>query len=200
MVNTFLPYPEYVKSARDLDNKRLGKQRVEAYQILKVNLGLSPGKGWVNHPAAIMWRGYEGHLCEYAIAICDEWTGRGFKDSIKEQVMKIIETLPEAAFEKPWWLGIPEFHESHQSNLVRKDCLHYVYQIAGDKSYLWPRSDRTLKTKEQIHEDKVLLQNKQGGRKRRSVVSDSKRKGTGSTKRRVSKTGTRKRMVKSSSR
>jgi len=33
-MQTFLPYKDFVKSVRCLDNKRLGKQRVEAYQIL----------------------------------------------------------------------------------------------------------------------------------------------------------------------
>lgn len=34
MVNTFLTHSNYRKSAQNLDNARLGKQRVEAYQIL----------------------------------------------------------------------------------------------------------------------------------------------------------------------
>lgn len=32
-MNTFLPYADFQKSAQCLDNKRLGKQRVEAWQI-----------------------------------------------------------------------------------------------------------------------------------------------------------------------
>ena len=32
MVNTFLPFANIEASVRCLDNKRLGKQRVEAYQ------------------------------------------------------------------------------------------------------------------------------------------------------------------------
>jgi len=32
MVNTFLPFASIEASVRCLDNKRLGKQRVEAYQ------------------------------------------------------------------------------------------------------------------------------------------------------------------------
>ncbi len=32
MVNTFLPFSSFEASVRCLDNKRLGKQRVEAYQ------------------------------------------------------------------------------------------------------------------------------------------------------------------------
>jgi len=36
MVNTFLPYESFEKSAQALDNRRLGKQRSEAVQILNI--------------------------------------------------------------------------------------------------------------------------------------------------------------------
>lgn len=36
MVNTFLPYADYNKSARALDNQRLGKQRAEAKSIIRI--------------------------------------------------------------------------------------------------------------------------------------------------------------------
>lgn len=36
MVNTFLVHSDYRKSAHQLDSRRLGKQRVEAYQILSL--------------------------------------------------------------------------------------------------------------------------------------------------------------------
>jgi len=35
-MQTFLPYASFAKSAACLDNRRLGKQRVEAMQILKI--------------------------------------------------------------------------------------------------------------------------------------------------------------------
>lgn len=38
-MQTFLPYASYTKSAKALDNKRLGKQRVETLQVLQVLLG-----------------------------------------------------------------------------------------------------------------------------------------------------------------
>jgi hypothetical protein len=41
MVNTFLTSFDYTISAKNLDNKRLGKQRVEAYQILNLVEDLS---------------------------------------------------------------------------------------------------------------------------------------------------------------
>ena len=37
-MQTFLPYPDIEKSLNSLDSKRLGKQRVEAYQILNILL------------------------------------------------------------------------------------------------------------------------------------------------------------------
>ena len=54
-MQTFLPYKTFKQSAQVLDNKRLGKQRVEAYQILRALCGES--KGWVHQPATVMWRG-----------------------------------------------------------------------------------------------------------------------------------------------
>jgi len=33
-MQTFLPYPDFLQSLQSLDNKRLGKQRVETFQIL----------------------------------------------------------------------------------------------------------------------------------------------------------------------
>ena len=50
-MQTFLPYPDYYQSARCLDNKRLGKQRVEALQIHNIVSGKRTTGGWINHPA-----------------------------------------------------------------------------------------------------------------------------------------------------
>ena len=42
-MQTFLPYPSFDASAKVLDYRRLGKQRVEAYQILNTITGKSAG-------------------------------------------------------------------------------------------------------------------------------------------------------------
>ncbi len=48
-MQTFLPFPSFHASAAVLDVRRLGKQRVEAVQVLR---GLVvPGYGWRRHPA-----------------------------------------------------------------------------------------------------------------------------------------------------
>ena len=38
-MQTFLPYEDFRESVRSLDDKRLGKQRVEAYQIISALTG-----------------------------------------------------------------------------------------------------------------------------------------------------------------
>ena len=145
-MQTFLPYPDFAKSAAALDNKRLGKQRVEALTILKV---LQRGGGaWYNHPAVRMWEGYEEALVAYGIAVTREWLRRGWKDTC---LAKISDYSPrgKALTQKqlaarrllPPWLGDPRLHRSHQSNLVRKDRAFYrplFPRIPGNLPYFWP--------------------------------------------------------------
>ena len=160
LVNTFLPYPDFIQSAQSLDSRRLGKQRVEALQILRANLGLA--KGWANHPAAVMWRGHENALIAYGIAMCDEWVKRGYVDNCKGQFMELykVHNSPKPKHTKgPWWLDNEEFHESHQSNLVRKDSNHYAFKVSNDLPYKWPVMDgsytfRTIKKKGE-EDDKI---------------------------------------------
>lgn len=146
MVNTFLPWPDEVKTAKSLDNKRLGKQRVEALQILKANLGLT--KGWRNHPAAVMWRDHEGALAEYTIAMCDEWESRGYVDNVRAQVLELQQgyNFSQDSYKKPWWWGKRLFHRSHKSNLKRKDAIHYGFDVAEDLPYQWPTPEGTFRT------------------------------------------------------
>ncbi|HWD39650.1 MAG TPA: MSMEG_6728 family protein [Fimbriimonas sp.] len=120
-MQTFLPYPDFAESARVLDNKRLGKQRVEVLQILNV-LTDSTRKGWRNHPAVAMWRGHEGALIEYGVAICNEWIGRGFRDTVR---LKLLDRqIPPSPL--PAWLGDECFHSSHRSILLQKNPDHYA--------------------------------------------------------------------------
>ena len=143
MVNTFLPYADFKETAKSLDYRRLGKQRVEAWQILRANLGVTDG--WRNHPAAQMWRGHEGALAQYTLTICDEWISRGYRDNLKPQILELIETFKLTFEKKPWWIGIQEFHTSHQSNLKRKDPTYYTFDIADSLPYKWPMPDKSFR-------------------------------------------------------
>lgn len=139
-MQTFLPSPSFAESASILDNKRLGKQRVECKQILKALRGEYAKTGaWVNHPATKMWRGYEWALCQYAATICEEWIKRGFKDSL---LPYFIGYIPKYNPKFPTWIDDrPDVFASHRSNLLRKDANYYrQFKWREDASlpYVWP--------------------------------------------------------------
>ena len=115
-MQTFLPYPNFALSASALDRMRLGKQRVECLQLY--NALTQADYGWQNHPATNMWRGHEGALLMYAVYICREWLGRGYKDNMLPFFRTRI--LSYDSVNPPSWLGDEAFHLSHQSNLLRK--------------------------------------------------------------------------------
>lgn len=148
-MQTFLPYADFSMTASVLDQRRLGKQRVETMQLL--NALLVPGKGWKNHPAAKMWEGHEMALLEYQTAVCDEWVyNRGFKDTCLDKSIDIVAlALPDQFLDyacgdpavMPSWLGDDDFHQAHQSNLVRKAPEFYepIFPDVPDTlEYIWP--------------------------------------------------------------
>ena len=155
-MQTFLPYADFERSARSLDLKRLGKQRVECIQVLR---GLTRSDyGWRHHPAVLMWKGHEEALGRYGFTMCQVWTERGFADTcastigadLREAGVHTVRTQPELAAvgALPSWLGAPEFHRSHQSALVRKDPEHYrplFPDVPDDLEYWWPvrQADRS---------------------------------------------------------
>jgi len=133
-MQTFLPYSSFQKSAACLDNKRLGKQRVEAMQILNVLAGRT--KGWKHHPAVLMWKGYEKALRQYLRVVIIEWKRRGYKNSMR--IPREVSLLPH---EIPPWIGNRRFHSSHRSNLLRKDLQHYGkmgWRVGVNSPRYWP--------------------------------------------------------------
>lgn len=146
-MQTFLPDPSYTKSAKYLDYKRLGKQRVEVKQLL-LALGMPVGdhrskaSTWVNHPCAKMWKGYSKSLCLYGIAICEEWRSRGYNDTLLDQFDYLLHTtMLIYSTVHPPWLGNEAFHRSHQSNLIRKDWDYYHAfwpDVPDNLEYVWP--------------------------------------------------------------
>lgn len=135
-MQTFLPFTDFTKSAEVLDNKRLGKQRSEAWILLN--------GGWPNHPASKMWRGYRSALAYYGTMICLEWRDRGFHDTLYDRFIIQIEEVEMRSIEMPWWLG-GEIHISHQSNLLRKDPIFYGTKFPGVSPllpYIWPEGKR----------------------------------------------------------
>ena len=172
-MQTFLPFKSFHDSAKCLDYRRLGKQRVEVLQLLKAlkqgplilyhkytkkyvydtydlsvrDIQFQNAKKefvqrttpWHNHPACQMWAGYESSLVAYGVAICEEWIGRGFKDTCLKKIEELGNFFDESPSYPPF-IGNEGFHRSHQSNLVRKDPLFYSAKFPGvpsDMEYVW---------------------------------------------------------------
>lgn len=145
-MQTFLPYPSFQQSVKCLDWKRLGKQRLEARQI--INVLQKTGRGfpdarqrnvkvaWRNHPAVLMWVGYELALGAYLNTCINEWIKRGYKNTMV--------LYPVGDFYRlPWWMENRKFHASHRSNLLRKDPEWYGqfgWGEPADLPYYWPVS------------------------------------------------------------
>ena len=98
-MQTFLPFPNFYRSVEVLDYRRLGKQRVETYQILNILLGRTDSKSWSNHPATKMWTGYEEALKVYQNYTIDEWVRRGYKNNMKHEI------VDWKRLEMPHWFG-----------------------------------------------------------------------------------------------
>jgi len=143
-MQTFLPFPSYERSVKLLDDKRLGKQRVEAYQILKAVLmpHSKCAKTWGNHPAVKMWNGYGFGLYNYLEHACLEWKKRGFRDNTLSKANKLIQRkIDKSGGLFPPWVGKRKFHLSHQSNLLRKSPKHYgkyFKNVPNNLPYFWP--------------------------------------------------------------
>lgn len=131
-MQTFLPYPDYEKSAACLDASRLGNQFYrEGMTLIRGN--------WRHHPASKMWQPYIYHLGLYLLACYEELINRGLhypKHEIEiRNIMKNHENVV------PIWLGRQDFHASHRSNLLRKDPLWYGqfgWTEPNNLPYVWP--------------------------------------------------------------
>lgn len=133
-MQTFLPYADFFDSLACLDYRRLGKQRVEAMQIIQTLEGTSTG--WKNHPAVLMWQGYTDALKAYHNLAIDEWLRRGYKNTMRK--------YPTNPIVFPSWLGSPTFHASHRSNLLRKDPAfygQYGWREPNNLPYIWPEPE-----------------------------------------------------------
>lgn len=140
-MQTFLPLPDYTETAKVLDMRRLGKQRVETWQILATLRGNS--SAWASHPAVRMWKGYEPNLTWYGICICIEWRFRGYKDTMLDRFKPLFQEYIgiQASLSPPPFINNPEFHGSHRSALLWKK--HDWYSQFGwteepKLNYYWP--------------------------------------------------------------
>lgn len=138
-MQTFLPHADFQASADCLDPVRRWKGVLEARQLVGTLRGKH--KGWANHPAAKMWRGYEFALMEYHntmyLTVVREKTHRIRAFNVYD-LRHLAGGVP---IEMPPWLGMSEVHDSHKSRLLQKDYAfyrRYGWSVPMDLEYFWP--------------------------------------------------------------
>lgn len=152
-MQTFLCEPTFNLSLAHLDYKRLGKQRVEAYQILlalgdKWAWSVYKGNktpdtyGWKNHPAVKMWKNKELALKFYYNETIFQWTDRGYKNN-----MPLFERYGSPDY-MPKFIAVDWYNEqfitSHRCKLLQKDYNFYsqynwsVPDNWQEINYIWP--------------------------------------------------------------
>ena len=130
-MQTFLPYADFRESLKCLDTVRLRKQRVEAFQILRIlcgEIGPNPETGrigWATHPATLMWAGWEDALTLYYNLALELYSERPKKDGTMSQniLLKPREENPSPAM--PDWFGNEDLHSSHRSRLLLAEYNFY---------------------------------------------------------------------------
>jgi hypothetical protein len=153
-MQTFVPYPSFIKSAVILDNKRLNKQLLEGRQIYKILASGQTKGAWVNHPAVKMWRNHDMALYKYLFAVKEECNFRGIAT---QKNWDAIEDIHHWNWNRgdnvvmPHWWGDERVHQSHRNNLYRKDPEYYVefsqddFVSCCDKcNYFWPTHKMSL--------------------------------------------------------
>ena len=141
-MQTFMPFSNYEKSLSILDKKRLQKQAIETSQILDILLDLptksgKKRKGWLKHPALIMWANNTGSLFDYFLTNVEECKKRQIKTEYCEQKILIYEKFKLDSI-KPIWLGDEEIHASHRSRLLQKGFEEkYKYGDRGNATINW---------------------------------------------------------------
>jgi hypothetical protein len=140
-VQTFLPYESFQKTAECLDYRRLGKQRVEAMQLINILEGNGKRSkngtiAWSNHPACIMWDGFSDSLKLYCNTMIDEWIKRGYNNTMKKYIIPFN-------ISHPLWIGLEKFHSSHRKALLWKNQSYYNqfgWSEIPEYNYIWPTS------------------------------------------------------------
>lgn len=164
-MQVFLPFFDFRLVALCLDNKRLNKQLVEAYQIITKRLSYTH----MRHPAVLLWEPYLGTLADYAAVLCEEYHNRFHK------IHKVAEFLASNKFENQnqtcWFLN--ENSEdgklillSHRVNLLRKNYSHYsqFFNVenlnAYPQGYYWAvTANQKLKSAKDSHTWKIFVKN-----------------------------------------
>lgn len=156
---TFLPHPNLWRGLMALDRTRLGKQRVEAFQIwcyltgnhLEAIGGAEEQARALRYPAVRMWEGHTEVLKMYILVVCRVWALRGYSNLKMTQYIRTygLDRIDHdrLAAQMPAWLCRSALRyrlmSSHRAMLWRRNRAHYHAfwadaLINRERKYVWP--------------------------------------------------------------
>ena len=135
-MQVFSMHYDYHQTAKELDYRRLGKQRVESWQILntiqKKKNGLTKA-AWINHPCIKIWYDCELALVNYSIAICEEWIRRGYKDTMLDRFLKMKDVFEHQCAERIFGIcAEQEGYPLHQYNIEGEYLSRHHEVVSGN--------------------------------------------------------------------
>jgi hypothetical protein len=153
---TFLPKADFNLSSKLLHDKDLEASLRTAEMLLP----LVANGDLVTRPWAVMWQDHPGALATLAGYYAAESWARVSRDTRTRNSPAITRRREKAkarymAIEKfrkemvrprrmimlPDWFGVPEFHESHRSYLVRSRSDYYTFDVNPHLPLMWPEVD-----------------------------------------------------------
>ena len=157
---TYLPFPEFMRSADALDDERLDKQIDYVVKLIKI-MEADPKNNSENrrarrehHLLISMWEGHERQLANLGLAYCHVWriSRRHHEDIRWGFIGRYATELKQAEWpnEKPPWIGDRWVHASHQAGLRRfakangsKRLISRYYSLFPKAPirmpYIWPQ-------------------------------------------------------------
>ncbi len=143
---TFLPYPDFEKCAKVIDNKRLWKQILEANQLIKLIKNKKIKSGWRKSPCYKMWAKYPALLIWYRDHFVKEWLNRRLEKPLPIVDISLTEHFLTDLKDWPKWLkDIKEARKlcySHRAALLAKNPEWYSLFKWKEKAkieYYWPK-------------------------------------------------------------
>jgi hypothetical protein len=143
-MQTFFHGETIFESAETLDSKRLNKQILEGYQILKLLSDYHDKKAWAHHPAVLMWKGHEYSLRSYIATMIGEARKRGIKTDKHWTNLVELESNNSGSWGEnmPKWFSGEKSNRikmTHRANLYRKNPEYYAeYAYAVNDKYNKP--------------------------------------------------------------
>jgi hypothetical protein len=163
MVNTFLPYASFEASARALDFRRLGKQRVEAWQIWQI-LGRAESvhpvpdglgeRSWRDKTAwmaeaSAAWKKTNGKRLGWAShPAVTLWIGYRTALAVYYNTMCavwaerggkniLLQPIPvDGMPPMPAWIRLPAVHNAFRWRLLRKELVQFEHDVKGKPWYI----------------------------------------------------------------